>query len=775
MASLIPGYEYDIFISYRQKDNKYDGWVTEFFENLRKELEATFKEEISVYFDINPHDGLLETHDVDASLRNKLKCLVFIPIISRTYCDLKSFAWEHEFKAFVEQASLDQFGLKITLLNGNVASRVLPVRIHDLDNNDIKLYESVLGGVLRGIEFIYKSPGVNRPLRDEEESPNDNLNKTFYRNQINKVALAIKDIIHGLSSESVHEVKEKHQAKESFIEALKDDRRVDLEIPAKGGKVKLLSTVSIVIVALLIIAAILAYPKIFKKNTLEKLRSSGERISVAVMPFQNLTNDTIWDVWQSGIQSELISSLTNSEELKVRQTETVNSLLRSSGLTNYASINPSDANKVSQKLEANVFIRGSINQAGSIIRLNALLINSKTENVYKSFQIDGTEKNILEIIDSLSAMVKNSLIISKLAKDLPHYEQQYNPSTKSSEAYRYYIYGENARSRGDYPTARKMFAQALSIDSNFIHVMLMLSVACINQGLYEEARKWGNKAYERIDQMPLRLKILTESNHAFFYETPDERIKYLRQLLEIDDKFPGTYYDIGLNYYSVLQYDKAIPEFEKSLEVYEKLKMKPWWVFNYTMLGWTYHETGQYKKEKKLYKKADKDFPDDPAILWQKIVLSLIEGDTITANVYIKKYISFRRSSLSEAMIAYNLGEIYYEAGILVKAEKYHRLELSLEPDNPVRMYNLGYFLIDSDRSINEGLELIDKVIELNPDSQWAVLEGKGWGLYKLGKYKEALAVLEKCRDLSLFYRHSVYHKIEEVKKAIAGQKRTDR
>ena len=201
---------------------------------------------------------------------------------------------------------------------------------------------------------------------------------------------------------------------------------------------------------------------------LEKLRSSGERISVAVMPFQNLTNDTIWDVWQGGIQNELITSLTNSEELKVRQTETVNSLLRSSGLTNYATIHPSDASKVSQKLEANVFIHGSINQAGSTIRLNARLINSKTENVYKSFQIDGTEENILEIIDSLSAMVKNSLIISKLVKDLPLYEQQYNPSTRSSEAYRYYLYGENARSRRDYPTAIKMFSQALAIDSNFI-------------------------------------------------------------------------------------------------------------------------------------------------------------------------------------------------------------------------------------------------------------------------------------------------------------------
>jgi hypothetical protein len=148
MASLIPGYEYDIFISYRLKDNKHDGWVTEFVANLKGELESTFKEEISVYFDINPHDGLLETHDVDASLKEKLKCLVFIPVISRTYCDPKSFAWEHEFKAFIEQASNDRFGLKVKLPNGNVANRVLPVRIHDLDDEDVKLFEGVIGGVM---------------------------------------------------------------------------------------------------------------------------------------------------------------------------------------------------------------------------------------------------------------------------------------------------------------------------------------------------------------------------------------------------------------------------------------------------------------------------------------------------------------------------------------------------------------------------------------------------------------------------------------------------
>ena len=84
MPSLIPTFEYDtclsgrqVFISYRHKDNL-DGWVTEFEQNLEKELCGTLKEPLSIYFDKNPHDGLLETHNVDKSLEGKLKCLIFI-------------------------------------------------------------------------------------------------------------------------------------------------------------------------------------------------------------------------------------------------------------------------------------------------------------------------------------------------------------------------------------------------------------------------------------------------------------------------------------------------------------------------------------------------------------------------------------------------------------------------------------------------------------------------------------------------------------------------
>ncbi len=200
MASIIPGFEYDIFISYRQKDNKYDGWVKEFVENLKRELEATFKEEISLYFDINPRDGLMESHDVEASLKEKLKSLVCIPIVSLTYCDPNSYAWEYEFKAYIRQASEDRFGLKVTLPGGNVANRVLPVRIHDLDADDIKLFESTLGGDLRSINFVYTETGVNRQLRAKDDDVIKHPNQILYRDQINKVAHAVRDIIEGLKA-----------------------------------------------------------------------------------------------------------------------------------------------------------------------------------------------------------------------------------------------------------------------------------------------------------------------------------------------------------------------------------------------------------------------------------------------------------------------------------------------------------------------------------------------------------------------------------------------
>jgi class 3 adenylate cyclase len=188
-SSIVPGFDYDIYISYRQNDNKYDSWVTEFAEKLNQELSSTLKDKLSIFFDKNPED---------ISKTNKVQSLIFIPIVSQTYCDNNSPVWKNEFKVFLEEIKNDPIGSTIKLANGNEASRMIPVKIHEIDTEDLKLLESELSGSLRSIDFIYREDGVNRPLHPIDDEKPGNPHRPMYRNQINKLANAIKEIIGGI-------------------------------------------------------------------------------------------------------------------------------------------------------------------------------------------------------------------------------------------------------------------------------------------------------------------------------------------------------------------------------------------------------------------------------------------------------------------------------------------------------------------------------------------------------------------------------------------------
>jgi tetratricopeptide (TPR) repeat protein len=598
---------------------------------------------------------------------------------------------------------------------------------------------------------------------------------------LNNLSIIIKWYLKYKDSQTISKVK---TGEERAISEIKTDEKKDESKSTdiqKGIFRKSKVSLILLLSGILIVAAIIAYPKIFKQDKLEKLRSSGERISVAVMPFQNMTNDTTWNVWQDGIQDMLITSLSNTEELKVRQRGSINTLIQIKGLTNYASITPSLASTISQNLDANYFIYGSIKQAGALIRVNAQLIDSKTEEVLKSFQIENPSKEemIFHIIDSLSIEIKNFLIISKLKKELSQFQMSSHKnealvSTNSPEAYRFFLLGDNAFKKSDFSEAIKMYLQAIDIDSNYIVAEMRIPFAFANQGLYEQEKEWCLKLYAKKDHMTTLQKIDLNYIYADCFETPYESIKYLSQQKELDDQNPKIYYGLGVENSRVNQYDKAISEFEKSLEIFNKWDSKPMWVNNYTVLGFAYHKTGQYKKEKKLYKKAEQDFPNDPGLIYSQTILSLTEGDTILANQYVEKFISaLRDNSIPEVEITEGLAYIYWEAGILDKAEKYYRKALSLEPENPDYMNNLAYFLINNDRNINEGLVLISTALKSDSDN-YDYLHTKGWGLYKQGKYQETLDILQKSWDLRRqysVYDHEAYLHLEEAKKAFASQK----
>jgi len=528
----------------------------------------------------------------------------------------------------------------------------------------------------------------------------------------------------------------------------------------------------ITIIAILIIAAVFVYPKIFKRDKLENLISPDGRIPVAVMPFRNMTNDTILNVWQDGIKDNLITYLSNySEDLAVRQIESINGLLQNKGLANYASITPSVASSISRKLDANVFISGSISQAGPTIRVNAQLINSKTEEAFQSFQIEGTsEEEIFQIIDSLSVLVKDFLIISVMEREIIT-DFRWLISTGSAEAYRFYNYGNKAFYKLDWPTARDWYLKATEKDTNFTEALRMLSYTYGHLGMGEEAKKTSIRLYRKKDQMSsIQEKIWADVVYSGHFETPYEKIKYLGLLRDLDDQMPVPYSMMAGPYESLHQYEKAISLREKELEIYDKWGSRPRWSASYTSLGGLYHQTGQYRKERKLYRKAQKDFPDDYSLLYRQAILALAEDHPEEANRYIEKYISARKVNIaSEAAIASDLAEIYSGAGLLDKAEEYYQEALSLQR-SAGGLNNLARFLIDNEIDINEGLKFVDEALGLSPDN-FNYLDTKAWGLYKQGKYEEAKRFIEKADSLKLNnYNYTIFIHKQEIEKAIQGQ-----
>jgi len=523
MPNIIEGYDYDIFISYRQKDNKHDGWVTEFVNQLKGELEATFKEDISIYFDENPHDGLLETYNVDKSLEDKLRCLIFIPVISQTYCDPKSYAWQYEFCTFNKLAKEGRFGRDIKLASGNVTSRILPVKIHDLDPEDQSLLENELGGVLRSIEFIYKSPGVNRPLRANEDHPQDNLNKTYYRDQINKVANAVKEIIAAL--------KKQHQHGE---EAVKNDFEVK-SVPRNNHKTTIIAGLFIALV--LIILGFLFVPRLLKPS--EELEKS-----IAVLPFINDSSDTTTTYFINGLMDEIIIKLQTIKVLRV---------LGRTSVEQYRNISNKSLSEIARELGVNYIIEGSGQKYDNAFRLRVQLVRAKGKESHLWANSYEQEIRNLKDIFSIQNQIAQAIATELKAVITPEEKQLIEKTpTTSLTAYNFYQRGQEEQSKYNQynPSTRvatrvaldranKLYRKALECDSAFAQAYVGMAYVYL---------------YKHYDE--------TYFSESFL----DSVLILVNKALSIDNQLSEAYTTRGYYYEYIGLTKQAIEEFNKALK-----------------------------------------------------------------------------------------------------------------------------------------------------------------------------------------------------------------
>jgi len=700
MASIIPGYEYDIFISYRQKDNKYDGWVTEFVDHLKREIEATFKEDVTIYFDENPHDGLLEIHNVDKSLENKLKSVVLIPVISQTYCDPNSFAWQNEFVAFNKMASADQVGRDVKLASGNVCSRIIPVKLHELDASDTELIEKELACRLRAIDFIYSSAGVNRPLKPDD-NPDKNLNKTYYRDQINKVANAIKDVIYGMHPDP------KKRAAKSYQTSTAPDYTKTQSVSVSGEQVRRTSlswkTMLYGLLGIVLIAALIIFiPKLIHKSKSEI--SGGEIIkkAIAVLPVANLTGNPNLQYIADAIQGDISGKLNGVSSIIVRPDQSTLQFRNSE----------ESVQQIAKKLSVNNIIQSAIKGTEDNLQVEVRLIEAFPE-----------ERNIWS-----SIFIYNWNSISEIYRDIIN---------KIIEAAQIKLTVQESKNMAIVPKHNTDLLKACQLGNFYMKQMTP-------EG-FEKGLKYFNEAMsiDPLDPLPYLglARGYGESQHGagIGIDAPNRARDYALKALELDSTQADAYAILGHWYiYHGWNFDEG----EKYLK--HAIKLNPSNAFAHCHLGWLYCSSlipdTRYSRIFKIddafteMKKAVEISPTETIYQGYLAWLYLFAG-------HFEEAINESRKTLqldpNYTMAYFVMGSAYAEMGMYYEAIETHKKGLAISPD-----YQDGLGIAYARAGQKDKAMEIVREMEKYMDSSWYA-----WGVAEiysaLGEKDKAIDALE--------------------------------
>jgi TolB-like protein len=195
--------------------------------------------------------------------------------------------------------------------------------------------------------------------------------------------------------------------------------------------------------------------------------------SIAVLPFENLSDDKSNAYFADGIQDEILTRLSKIAELKV---------ISRISTQNYKST-PTNLPEIARQLGVAHILEGSVQKSGSAIRVNVQLIKAANDS---HLWADTFDRQLTDIFSVESEVAR--AIADQLQAKLTGQEEQViaDKPTQNPAAYDAYLRGlsiERAQSGFDAAkTAGAAYAEAVRIDPSF--ALAWASLAIIRSRLY---------------------------------------------------------------------------------------------------------------------------------------------------------------------------------------------------------------------------------------------------------------------------------------------------
>src|SRR5438067_7032390 len=342
-------------------------------------------------------------------------------------------------------------------------------------------------------------------------------------------------------------------------------------------------------------------PKKFKAEEAAEKKPSVPilRKSIALLPFENLSDDKANVYFADGIQEEILTRLSRIGDLKV---------ISRTSTQRYKNTAEPMAEIAKQLAVANI-LEGSVRKAGDKVRVHVQLIDAETDAHLWAERYDRDLIDIFEVESDIAAKIADALQARLTGAEPRAISAR---PTKHTEAYELYLKGRyhwrNFYAPG-YERVREYFEQAISLDTFYAPAYVGLGLyhgwAAAN-GIFPPqhwplAEEAVRKALQLDENLPEAYNALagvemyykrnwTAVERAFrrgmeldpnFGDIPahyglclsyfgrfDEAVAQENRAMQLDPFFPGTNLHYGTILFFSRDYDRAAAQLAKTLELF---------------------------------------------------------------------------------------------------------------------------------------------------------------------------------------------------------------
>jgi len=371
----------------------------------------------------------------------------------------------------------------------------------------------------------------------------------------------------------------------------------------------------------------------------DRLTGKNTQISsLAVIPLENLSGDKSQEFFADGMTDELITDLAQNSNLRV--------ISRTSVMRYKATRKPLP--EIAKELGVDAIVEGTMERAGNRVRVRAQLIRASDD---RHMWAESFERDLPDVL-GLESEVASSIarqVQMKLLSDRPPVGRKINPA--AYEAYLKGRYAWNRRGEAALQEGIQFFHQAIALEPTYAEAYSGLADSYTTLGYlsylppreaFPQARAAAEKAISLDSSLAephaslayisfyfdwnwtaaeaeFRKAIALNPNYATAHDyycyfltamqRPNEARAQIERALQLDPLSLSINSDVGFQMVYSYQYDAAIEQLKKTLQMNPKFPLAHLW------LGRAYQAKGMFDQAMVEYQATDSALPDWPVTI----------------------------------------------------------------------------------------------------------------------------------------------------------------